>query len=65
MGKFVEQETSEKEKAGEYSDGPMLRVRPKGMFLLELRGDDVGDRGKNENPGRMEVDGDSKDFADA
>jgi hypothetical protein len=35
------------------------------MLLLELRGDDVGDGGKNEDPSRMEVDGDSKNFADA
>jgi hypothetical protein len=43
----------------------MLRVLPKWMFLLELRSNDVGDGRKNEDPSRMEVDGDSKNFADA
>jgi hypothetical protein len=35
------------------------------MFFVELRGDDVGDGGKNEDPRGMEVDGDSENSADA
>src|SRR5882762_2358652 len=52
---FVEENRSEEEETGQDADGPMLRVRPKRMQLLELRGDDVGDSRKNKDPSRMEV----------
>ena len=43
----------------------MLRVRPKRVLLLVLRSNDVGDGRKYEDPSRMEIDGDSENFADA
>ena len=43
----------------------MLGVRPTRMILFELRSDDVGDGGKNENPGGVQIDRDSENFADA
>ncbi len=65
VGEFVEENRGEEEKARQDAHGPMLRVRPKRMFLAELRGDDVGDGGKNEDPRGMEVDGNSENLADA
>jgi hypothetical protein len=61
----VEENGGEEKQAGQNTHSPMLGVRPKWMFLFELQGDDVGDGGKNEDPRRMEVYGDSENFADA
>ena len=65
VAEFVEENRSEEEEAGQDADGPMLRVSPKRMLLLELRGDDVGNGRKNKDPSRMEVDGDSQNSSDA
>src|SRR5260370_414758 len=65
VGKFVEEDGREEEKAGQDAHGPMLCVGPKWMLLLELRGNDVGDGQKNENPSGVEIDGNSENFADA
>src|SRR6266566_2025500 len=60
VGKFVEEDGREEEKAGQDAHGPMLCVGPKWMLLLELRGDDVGDGRKNENPSGVEIDANSE-----
>jgi hypothetical protein len=65
VSEFVEEDRAEEEKTRQDAHGPMLRVRPKRMFLLELRGDDVGDGRKNEDPSRMNVDWDSENSSDA
>ena len=65
VGQFVEEDRGEEEQARQKAHGPMLCVRPKRMFLPELGGDDVGDGGKNEDPSRVEIDGDSENSSDA
>jgi len=65
VGKLMEQNRGEKEQAGQDANGPMLCVCPKRMLLLVLRSDDIGDGYKNENPSRMQIDGNAENFADA
>jgi hypothetical protein len=61
----MEENRSEKKEARQDAHGPVLGVPPKRMLLLELRGDDVGDGCKNEDPSRVEVDRNSENFANA
>jgi hypothetical protein len=42
----------------------MLRVRPAGVLLRELRSQRKRDQGKDNEPARVNVDGDAKDVAD-
>jgi hypothetical protein len=65
VGELVEENRGEEEQTGEDAHGPMLGVRPTRVLLLELRGDDVGNGGKNENPGGVQIDGNPENFADA
>ena len=64
MRKFVEENRSEEEQAGQDAHGPMPGVCPSGMFLLELRSDHVGDGRKNEDPSGVEIDRDAENPAD-
>ena len=65
VGEFVEEDGGKEKEAGYHAHGIVLGVRPTRMILFELRGDDPGDGGKNENPGGVKIDRDSQDFADA
>ena len=65
MGKFMEEERSKKENAGENAYDPLLGRGPARILLRELHGERVGDSGKNDDPCGMEKDGYPEDLADA
>lgn len=64
MGEFVEEQGTEKEQAGESGDAPLLDGRPRGVVVGKLLLENIGDAGKNDDPGGMEIDGYSEDFAE-